>query len=153
MQDDVFYMNLALDEAKKAFEAGEVPVGAVIVKNGELIAKAHNRVEQFKQGTAHAELLAIQAASEKLGLWRLEGCTLYVTKEPCPMCAGAMVNSRLERLVFGCSDSVFGAAGSRMNVTELSGYLHNVQCTRGILADECLALIKDFFRQRRLAPK
>ena len=153
IQNDESFMRLALDEAKLAFIEGEVPVGAIIARDGEVLARAHNKVEALKQGTAHAELLALQAASAKIGAWRLDECTMYVTKEPCPMCAGAMVNSRLKRLVYGCSDAVFGAAGSRINVMELPGYLHNVQCTKGILADECLQLIRDFFRQRRASQK
>ncbi|MBO4513422.1 MAG: tRNA adenosine(34) deaminase TadA [Victivallales bacterium] len=151
--DDEQYMRFALEEAQLAFQEGEVPVGAVIVRNGEIVARAHNKVEALKQGTAHAELLALQEASEKLGAWRLDDCTMYVTKEPCPQCAGAMVNCRLARLVYGCGDPVFGAAGSKLDVLAIPGYLHNVQCTPGILADECLRLIKDFFRQRRASQK
>jgi len=153
IQEDELFMRGALDEARLAFQEGEVPVGALIVRNGEVVARTHNKVEAMRQGTAHAELLALRSASETLGNWRLDDCTLYVTKEPCPMCAGAMVNCRLSRLVYGCADSVFGAAGGRMDVLALPGYLHNVQCVSGVLADECLSLIQDFFRQRRASRK
>ena len=152
-QDDESFMRLALEEARLAYDAGEVPIGAVIVKNGQIVAKAHNLVESFRLGTAHAEMLALKSASEELDAWRLDECTLYVTKEPCPMCAGAMVNCRLGRLVFGCSDHVFGAAGSCINVTSMPGYIHSIQTTSGILADECLQLIRDFFKKRRATQK
>lgn len=149
MEEDNYYMSLALEEARIAAQEGEVPVGAIIVRNGEVIAKAHNQVETQKLGTAHAEMLALEQASHKLGAWRLDDCTLYVTKEPCPMCAGAMVNCRLMRVVYGCNDPVFGAAGSCINVASLPGYIHSVQVTSGIMADEALEIIRDFFKNRR----
>ena len=149
MEKDDYYMSLALEEARIAAQEGEVPIGAVIVRNGIVIAKAHNEVEAQKSGTAHAEMLALQRASRALNAWRLDDCTLYVSKEPCPMCAGAMVNCRLMRVVYGCKDTIFGAAGSRLNVASLSGYIHSVQITSGIMADEALEIIQTFFRNRR----
>ncbi len=150
---DRLFMEAAMEEARLAFDEGEVPVGAVIVHEGTIVARDHNRVEAMKLGTAHAEMLVLRQAAEKLGFWRLDGCTLYVTKEPCPMCAGAMVNCRLPRLVFGCSDPAFGAAGTRLDVTAMPGYIHTVEVTSGILADRALELIRSFFRSRRAKQK
>jgi len=146
---DEHYMAYALEEACLASSEGEVPVGAVVVFNGEIIARAHNMVEALKQGSAHAELLAINAASRALDAWRLDGCTLYVTKEPCPMCAGAMVCCRVPRLVFGSPDSRTGAAGGAFSITAMPNALHTVDVTSGILQEQCLAVIQDFFRRRR----
>ncbi|MBR0459758.1 MAG: tRNA adenosine(34) deaminase TadA [Victivallales bacterium] len=142
-------MRLAIEEALAAAEAGEVPVGAVIACGGEVVARAHNCVESTLQGTAHAELLAIQEASRRLGMWRLDGCTLYVTKEPCAMCAGAMVNCRVPELFFGCPDPKTGAAGGFLDVTAMPDGFHTVRTTGGLLASECLAILQDFFRKRR----
>ncbi len=142
-------MRIALEEAAVAASEGEVPVGAVIVRGGEVVAREHNRVEATKLGSAHAELLCIEAASRRLGYWRLDDCTLYVTKEPCPMCAGAMVNCRVGRLVFGCGDPRMGAAGGCIRITSLPGALHTVDVTSGVLEEECLELIRGFFRRRR----
>ena len=144
------YMRLALEEAHLAAEEGEVPIGAVIEKDGVVIARAHNQVETQKQGTAHAEILAIRKASEAIGDWRLDGCTLFVTKEPCAMCAGAMVNCRISRVVFGCSDTRLGAAGSTLAITNTPNALHNVDVVSGVLEEECRTILQDFFRQRRI---
>lgn len=147
--EHIIFMRLALEEAEKAFSKEEVPVGAVIVLNGEVIAKAHNLREMTNDPTAHAEILAIRAAAQKLGSWRLEGATLYVTKEPCPMCAGAMVNARLGRLVFGCADSKGGATGSLYNIPQDKRLNHQVEVQSGVLADECAGLLGKFFRKKR----
>jgi tRNA(adenine34) deaminase len=142
-------MRKALAEAEKAAEAGEVPVGAVIVCDGRVVGKAHNQVEMLHDATAHAEMIAITQAAEYQGDWRLEGMTLYVTIEPCAMCAGACVLARLENVVYGAGDPRFGAAGSAMNVFEDSANMYRVKVKGGLLADECGALLKEFFRRRR----
>lgn len=147
--DDVLFMRAALDEAALAASAGEVPVGAVIVRDGVIVARAHNQVEGLALGTAHAEMLAIREASRVLGMWRLDGCSLYVTKEPCAMCAGAMVCCRVPRLIFGCPDPRAGAAGGSITVTSMPGALHTVQVTPGVLADECRESLRQFFQMRR----
>lgn len=146
---DEEYMRLALAEAEAASSAEEVPIGAVVVWNDKVIASAHNRVECDVCGTAHAELLALQAASQVVGDWRLTECTLYVTKEPCAMCAGAMVNCRLGRLVYGCSDERSGAAGGALDITGFAGMLHRVKTTSGVLGEECADVLRRFFRRRR----
>ena len=146
---DDHFMRLALKEAERAFEAGEVPVGAVVVQAGKVIGRGHNRREALADPTAHAEVLAITAAANSLGNWRLEDCTLYVTKEPCPMCAGAIVNSRLERLVFGAWDEQAGCCGSLYQLCRDPRFNHQVEVTGGVLEEECSALMQDFFRRRR----
>lgn len=147
---DAFFMQQALRGARKAYEATEVPVGAVIVKDGEIIARGWNQVELLKDATAHAEMLALGAAQQALGDWRLEGCTLYVTKEPCPMCAGAIVHCRPDRVVFGCSDPKAGAAGGWINLLESNPPLnHRCDVTRGVLGEECLSIVQSFFREAR----
>jgi tRNA(adenine34) deaminase len=143
------FMRMALRLAESAFEAGEVPVGAVIVCDGNVIARAHNQVETLKDATAHAEVLAITQASSYLLDWRLTDTCLYVTKEPCAMCAGALVNSRIRRVVFGAADPRAGAAGSAMNVTRFNGHLHQVEVVSGVLQEECLDLLKVFFQEQR----
>ena len=146
---DERWMRIALEEARAAAEAGEVPVGAVIVKDGQLLARAHNRREADHDPTAHAELLCLRKAAQALNDWRLRGCTLYVTLEPCPMCAGAMVMSQLTECVFGAADTRQGCCGS---VYDLPGdaALQGVTCWRaGVLEDECAALLRDFFAARR----
>lgn len=149
LHDDEFFMREALKCAMKAFDAGEVPVGAVAVKEGVIIAKAYNQVELLKDATAHAELMLISSASNIIGDWRMDGVTLYVTKEPCAMCAGAMVNSRVTRVVYGMCDPRSGAAGGAVDITGFKGMLHNVQTTKSILEDECKTLMQTFFRERR----
>lgn len=145
---DMIFMKKALDEAKIAFAKGEVPIGAVIVKNGEVIASAHNLRETDHSATAHAELLAIQKACEVLGGWRLSGCELYVTLEPCPMCAGAIINSRIDRVVFGSKDEKAGACGSVMNLFA-ADFNHRPKLTVGVLEEECSSILKEFFASLR----
>lgn len=142
-------MRLAIEEAKKAFERGEVPVGAIIVCDGKVIAKAHNMRESLKSPLAHAELLAMEAAANVLGDWRLNKATLYVTLEPCPMCAGAMIQARLGRLVFGAYDEKAGAAGSVIDLFGLSAFDGIVAVVGGVLSEECANLLRQFFEQRR----
>jgi len=137
-------------EALKAYAASEVPVGAVVVHEGKIIGRAWNQVETLKDATAHAEMLALTAAQQALGDWRLENCTLYVTKEPCPMCAGAIVHCRPSRVVFGCSDTKAGAAGGWINLLESNPPLnHRCEVTAGVLGEESLALLQSFFREAR----
>lgn len=143
------FMEEALVEAKKAFELGEVPVGAVIVKDGEIIARAHNLTETSKDPTAHAEVLAIKKAAEVLGGWRLLGCSMYVTLEPCSMCAGALVWSRMENLFIGARDPKTGACGSVFNIVESGKLNHNVNVEYGLMEEECSGLLKEFFRALR----
>jgi tRNA(adenine34) deaminase len=149
---DLAYMGLALEEARRARAADEVPIGAVLVSaQGEVLARAHNLREGLQDPTAHAELLAIAAAARALGSWRLEGCTLYVTLEPCPMCAGAIVLARLPRVVYGCTDPKAGACHTLYRITEDERLNHRAEVTGGVLADECAALLREFFRARREA--
>ncbi|HAV20417.1 MAG: tRNA adenosine(34) deaminase TadA [Firmicutes bacterium] len=148
MNDETF-MHRALLEAKKAYLKGEVPVGAVITLDGQVIARAHNRREELQDPTAHAEILAIREAAAKLRSWRLVGATIYVTLEPCPMCAGALVLARIGRLVYGAADPKSGAAGSVMNLVNHEVLNHRVSVTSGILEDECSALLKQFFSELR----
>lgn len=148
-EEDSRWMQVALREAEKAYEAGEVPIGAVIVKDGRCLAKAYNQVETLKDATAHAEIIAIGAASSQVGNWRLSGATLYVTLEPCPMCAGAILNSRISRIVFGSPDSRFGGCGSTIDVITDNALGVNVQVTGGVSAEECLGLIRAFFMEMR----
>ena len=150
LQSDEYFMGQALREARKAYAATEVPVGAVVVRAGRVIGRAWNQVETLKDATAHAEMLALTAAQQAVGDWRLEKCTLYVTKEPCPMCAGAIVHCRPERVVFGCPDPKGGAAGSWLNLLESNPPLnHRCDVTAGVLADECRSLLQSFFREAR----
>jgi len=150
LHSDVYFMGQALREARKAYAAGEVPVGAVVVREGRIIARAWNQVETLKDATAHAEMLALTAAQAALGDWRLEQCTLYVTKEPCPMCAGAAVHCRPERVVFGCADPKGGAAGSWINLLDANPPLnHRCDVVAGVLGEECLHLLQVFFREAR----
>ncbi|GMB10179.1 tRNA-adenosine deaminase [Thermolongibacillus altinsuensis] len=149
MRNDEYYMRLAIEEAKKAEQMGEVPIGAVIVQNDEIIAKAHNLRERDQRAIAHAELLAIDEACQKLGTWRLENATLYVTLEPCAMCAGAIVLSRIKRVVFGASDPKGGCAGTLMNLLQEKRFNHQAEVIGGILERECGELLSQFFRQLR----
>jgi tRNA(adenine34) deaminase len=153
LQSDQHFMGEALRQAAKAYEAGEVPVGAVIVRAGRVIARAFNQVELLKDATAHAEMLALTQAEEVTGDWRLTDCTLYVTKEPCPMCAGAVVHTRLARVVFGASDPKAGAAGSAMNLLQFPSLNHRCEITRGVHETECRALLQNFFAGQRLSGK
>jgi len=147
------YMELALQEAEKAAEQGEVPVGAIIVKNGEILAQAHNMREAWLDATAHAEVIAIRNACRALRNWRLTGCTLYVTVEPCPMCAGAIYNSRIDTVIFGCRDNRAGAVESLFNVLSHPLLNHQPQVIGGILEDRCAAAVKTFFAACRNAEK
>ena len=147
--DDGKFMYKALLEAKKAYLKGEVPIGAIIVYEGAVIAKGHNQRERLKDPTAHAEMIAIREASRVLGGWRLPGTTLYVTLEPCPMCAGAIINARIGRVVYGAMDPKAGAAGTLMNILEDERLNHRVKVTKGILEEECRNILQLFFRDLR----
>ncbi len=149
-ESDEDYMKLALAEAVKAAEKEEVPVGAILVKAGKIIASTSNMKESENDPTAHAELLAIQAGAKKTGDWRLNDSTLYVTKEPCVMCAGAMINARLGRLVYGCVDKRFGAVDSIYNLITDPRLNHRVDVTSGVLEEECAAILKKFFGKLRI---
>src|SRR3954465_8991770 len=146
--DEVF-MGEALRLARKAFEKEEVPVGAIVVRNGRIIARAFNQVEMLKDATAHAEMLAITQAEAAVGDWRLNECDLYVTKEPCPMCAGALVHVRMRRVIFGCADPRSGAAGGALNLLQLPGLNHQCEIVSGVLMQECATLLQSFFQARR----
>jgi len=146
-------MSQALLEAEAAFERGEVPIGAVLVHEGQVIARAHNLVEGLKDPTAHAEMLCIKEASKVLENWRLLGATLYCTLEPCPMCAGAMIHSRIERLVWGAPDLRCGAHGSWVNLFEMRHPIHQVSVTSGVMGERASELMKAFFKKRRLMEK
>jgi len=149
LETDIRYMHLALREAALAAEAGEVPVGAVIVRNGQLIGRAHNQVELLKDPTAHAEILALTQAAAACGDWRLTDTTLYVTKEPCPMCAGAIVLGRVARLVFGVADPLRGGAVSLFPICRSPNLNHQPEIVTGVLEEECRELLQSFFRIRR----
>ncbi len=150
MDTDIFYMKKALELANKAAEIGEVPVGAVVVKKstGEIVGEGYNRREVDKDSIAHAEIIAIENASKKLGGWRLIDCELFVTLEPCPMCAGAIINSRIERVVYGAMDKKAGSCGSVVNLFDLP-YNHKPELTGGILSEECSSILSEFFKKLR----
>ncbi|MDP9253380.1 MAG: tRNA adenosine(34) deaminase TadA [Verrucomicrobiota bacterium] len=149
LQSDAYFMGEALRLARKAYEAEEVPVGAVVVRAGKIIGRAFNQVEMLKDATAHAEMLALTQAEAAVGDWRLNDCDLYVTKEPCPMCAGALLHVRMRRVIFGCNDERGGAAGSAMNLLQLPNLNHRCEITSGILSKECSSLLQSFFREQR----
>jgi len=151
INSDEFFMGEALRQAEKAFKAEEVPIGAVVVQAGRIIARAFNQVELLKDATAHAEMLAVTQAEAAVGDWRLTECDLYVTKEPCPMCAGALVHVRMRRVVFGCPDERGGAAGGTINLLQMPGLNHQCQITSDVRSEECAALLQSFFRTRRKA--
>ncbi|AXM88871.1 tRNA adenosine(34) deaminase TadA [Anoxybacillus ayderensis] len=153
MRNDEYYMHLAIEEAKKAENIGEVPIGAVVVYNDEVIARAHNLRERDQRSIAHAELLAIDEACRKLGTWRLEEATLYVTLEPCAMCAGAIVLSRIKRVVFGASDPKGGCAGTLMNLLQEPRFNHQAEVVSGVLAEQCGGMLSEFFRRLRQQKK
>lgn len=148
MTTDEKFMYLAIEQAKKAYEIDEVPIGAVVIKDGEIVGSGYNRRETGKNALCHAELTAIDEACRRLGGWRLWQCELYVTLEPCPMCAGAIINSRLRRIVYGCEDNKSGSVKSVVNLFELP-YNHKPEYIGGILSDECSNLLSDFFRELR----
>jgi tRNA(adenine34) deaminase len=147
--DDERWMKAALKEAEKAFESGEVPVGAVVVYENRIIGRGHNQTEGLKDPTAHAEIIAIGAAASFLNSWRLSDCSLYVTLEPCAMCAGAIVLARLDRLIFGPHDQKAGACGSLMNIVQDGRLNHQVSITSEVLTEECSVLLKSFFHKLR----
>jgi len=153
LQSDHHFMGEALRQAVRAGEAGEVPVGAVIVHEQRIIARAHNQVELLKDATAHAEMLALTQAQQVLGDWRLTDCTLYATKEPCPMCAGAMVHTRIHRLVFGLSDPRGGAAGGALNLLQFKGLNHHAEIVPSVREAECRHLLQQFFAGQRAKNK
>jgi len=150
MELDETFMREALRLALKAREAEEVPVGAIVVRDGKIISRAYNQVELLKDATAHAEMLALTAAEAAAGDWRLGDCDLYVTKEPCPMCAGAIVHTRIRRVIFGCADVRAGAAGTVMNLLQHKSLNHQTQITSGVLQSKCASILQDFFREKRV---
>ena len=149
LTSDAYFMEQALREAQKAYAAEEVPIGAVVVQEGRVIARAWNQVETLRDATAHAEMLALTAAQNAMEDWRLAGCTLYVTKEPCPMCAGALVHCRLARVVFGAPDPKGGAAGGAMNLLQFPSLNHECDITPGIMEPDCRRLLQTFFEEKR----
>ncbi len=149
MKMDERYMREALKEAEKAKEDGEVPVGAVVVHEGRIIARAHNQRERLKDPTAHAEMIAITQAASSLQSWRLTNCTMYVTKEPCLMCVGALIQARVSNLIYGALDPKAGALGSKLGLNNYKGLNHHIKVTKGILEGECSFLLKDFFKGLR----
>ena len=146
---DKKFMAIALEEARRAMDDGEVPVGAVMVYGGEVIARAHNRREGFQDPTAHAEMLVLREAARKLGRWRLTGATLYVTLEPCAMCAGALVLARIDRLVYGCDDPKAGACGSLFDIVREPRLNHRMEVLSRVSEEECRSVLKEFFESRR----
>ncbi|HHW90459.1 MAG TPA: nucleoside deaminase [Clostridiales bacterium] len=148
MTDEQF-MLIALKEAKKALKTKDVPVGAVIVKDGKIISKGRNEREKYNDATSHAEIVAIRRANKKLKSWYLDGCVLYVTMEPCVMCAGAIINSRIEKIVFGASDFRFGCCGTLYNLPEDERFNHRARVVSGVLGEQCAKLLTDFFKELR----
>jgi tRNA(adenine34) deaminase len=146
---DEDFMREALRQARKAWEADEVPIGAVIARGGKIIARAYNQVELLKDATAHAEMLVITQAEAAVGDWRLTDCDLYVTKEPCVMCVGALVHVRIRRVIFGCEDQRSGAGGGLINLLQHPALNHHCEITAGVLRNECALILQDFFRKRR----
>ena len=153
MTEDEKYMKEALRQAKKAYALNETPIGCCIVKDGKIIARGYNRRKTDRNTLAHAELQAIRKASRKLGDWRLEGCTMYVTLEPCQMCAGALVQSRIDRVVMGCMNPKAGCAGSIINLLRMDAFNHQVEMETGVLGEECSEMLKRFFRELRVRVK
>lgn len=147
--EDIKYMNEALNEARKALELDETPIGAIITINGEIVARGYNRRNTDKNPLAHAEIIVIDEAAKKVKDWRLEECTLYVTLEPCPMCAGAIVQARIPKVVFGARSPKAGFAGSVMNILQLDTLNHQVDVVEGVLQEECSEILKTYFRQMR----
>lgn len=153
MSVDEKYMKEAIKQAKKAYALGEVPIGCVIVHDGKIISRGYNRRTIDKNTLAHAELAAIKKASKKLNDWRLEGCTMYVTLEPCQMCSGALVQSRIDRVVVGCMNPKAGCAGSVLNILQMPEFNHQVELETGVLEEECSQMMKSFFKELREAKK
>ena len=150
MRDEEKFMKEAIRQAKKAYALREVPIGCVIVYEGKIIARGYNRRNTDKNTTSHAEINAIRKASKKLGDWRLEGCTLYVTLEPCQMCAGAIVQARIDKVVIGSMNPKAGCAGSVLNLLEMDGFNHQVEVERGVLEEECSTMLSGFFKELRM---
>lgn len=148
-QTDVHFMEMALEEARQAAREGEIPVGAVLVREGRVVARNHNRREQDRDATAHAEVLVLREACRQLGRWRLSDTALYVTLEPCPMCAGAIWNARVGRLVYGAWDSAAGACGSQFNLPAHPSLNFRTQVTAGVMEEECRKILQDFLKARR----
>ena len=153
MEQHIKYMKEALRQAKKAYALGEVPIGCVIVYEDKIIARGYNRRNTDKNTLAHAEITAINRASKKMGDWRLEDCTLYVTLEPCQMCAGAIVQSRITNVVMGCMNPKAGCGGSVLNILEMPEFNHQVNVTRGVMEEECSQILQDFFKELRIRNK
>ena len=153
MNEKEYYMNEALKEAKKAYDKLEIPVGAVIVKDGKIIARGYNVKEGKKDSSKHAEIIAIQKASKKLDAWRLNDCDMYVTLEPCPMCAGAIIQARIKKLYIGAMDKKTGACGSVLNLLEDYKFNHKVEVETQVLQDECEQMLKQFFKELRKLKK
>ncbi len=152
LHSDTYFMGEALRQAVRAYEAEEVPIGAVVTHKGRVIARAYNQVEMLKDATAHAEMLAITQAESVLGGWRLNECELYVTKEPCPMCAGAIVHVRFVRVIFGCPDPKGGGAGGLFNIVQNPALNHQCELTSGVRLEECRTLLRTFFAEKRKRP-
>ncbi len=150
MTDDERFMKRALHQAERAAALGEVPIGCVIVHDGKVVGRGYNRRNTDRTTLAHAEISAIDKASRRLGDWRLEGCTLYVTLEPCQMCSGAIVQSRIDRVVIGAMNPKAGCAGSILNLLQMQEFNHQVEITYGVLEDECSTILKDFFKELRI---
>jgi tRNA(adenine34) deaminase len=148
-KEDENFMRIAIEQARVAEENGDVPIGAVIVCENRIVGKAYNQREQLQDPTAHAEIIALTQAAAALGNWHLNGCTIYVTLEPCPMCAGALVLSRMDRLVYGCDDPKTGACKSLYNIVQDERLNHRLEVTSGVLAEQCSKLLQDFFQRRR----
>lgn len=153
MDEDIKYMKQAIRLAKKAAANGDVPIGCVIVHEGKIIARGYNRRNADKTTLAHAEILAIKKASKVIGDWRLEDCTIYITLEPCQMCAGAIVQARIPRCVIGCMNPKAGCAGSVLNILDIKEFNHQVEIKKGVLEEECSAMMKDFFARLRADKK
>ncbi len=149
LKDDYYFMNCALNQAKVAYKKGEVPVGAVIVKDGKVISRGYNLRETTNDPTAHAELLAMKRASKKLDSWRLSGCTLYVTLEPCPMCSGVIVNSRIDRVVFGAYDQKAGCCTTLYHLCNDERFNHRAEILGGVMEEDCAKILSDFFKEKR----
>jgi len=151
--EDEKYMNEALKEAKKAYRLGEVPIGCVIVYEGKIIGRGYNRRKTDKNTLAHAEISAIKKASKVIGDWRLEGCTMYVTLEPCQMCAGACVQARVDKVVIGCMSPKSGCAGSILNILQMEEFNHQVEIVKGVLEEKCSTILTEFFSELRVRLK
>lgn len=149
MTEDERFMRQAITQAKKALKNGDVPIGCVIVREGKVIARGYNRRNMDRQSLAHAELMAIKKASKIVGDWRLEDCKMYVTLEPCQMCAGAIVQARMPEVIMGCMNPKAGCAGSVINLLDMEGFNHRVKITKGVLQEECSTMLTDFFKKMR----